>query len=106
MPIDKKDFIKEYIEYSKQKDKEVLAYLIATLLKLWFKPKESLEDFKEWFEDRIKKYNITWSQLEHVVDNYYDYWSEQDKAIKNFKSSFFNNPLLKRYLLEEFKEPY
>mgnify|MGYP003974967269 CR=1 FL=1 len=101
-----KEFIKEYKEYSEKREEEVLAYLIDALLGLWFEPHEPLDDFRKWFWKRITKYKITWSQLEHVIDNYYDYWSECDKKIKNYKTSFFNNPLLRRFLLEEYETPY
>ena len=98
-----KTYMAEYKEYAKESDKEVLAYLIDTLLNLWFKPKEPLSKFKEWFWKRIKKYNITWAQLEHCIDNYYDYWSEVTREIKNFKTSFFNNPYLRNYLWKEYE---
>ena len=69
------EYLKEYKEYARESDEEVLAYLVEALIELWFKPKEPLEKFKIWFGKRIKKYNITGEQLENCVDNYYDYWS-------------------------------
>lgn len=97
-------FIKEYKDYAKLYEEEVFAYLVDTFLQLWFKPKEPLEKFKQWFSRRINKYDISWEALEIVLDNYYDYWSEQKKEIKNFKTSFFNNPMLRKYLKEEYKD--
>jgi len=100
------EYLEEYKEYSKQKEEEVLAYLIDVLLELWFIPNEPLDKFREWFWKRIAKYNITWIQLEHVIDNYYDYWSESKNKIKNYKTSFFNNPILRKFLLKEYEIQY
>lgn len=99
-----KDFLKEYIEYveldSKKDyyDQEMIAYLIKWFLQLWYKPNESLSDFKKWYYDRMERYDITAQQFEYVIDNFVDYWSESWKTIKIFKTTFFNNPLLRRYL--------
>jgi len=98
------EFIKEYNIYiyedhqKPEEDQEVLAYLLDTLVQLGYNPTESLEAFKKWFWRRIKKYDVTPQQLEHCIDNFYDYWSEQSREIKNFKTTFFNNPHLRRYL--------
>ena len=97
--------LREFKEYAKQRDEEVFAYLIYVFLELWFKPIEDLESFRKWFQNRITKYNITGPQLEMCLDNYYDYWSNEKKKIKNFKTSFFNNPMLNRYLKPEYITP-
>lgn len=98
------NYLKEYKDYGELYDKEVLAYLVDAFLQLWFKPKEPLEKFKEWFEKRIRKYNISGELLEICIDNWFDYWDEDWRKIKNFKTSFFNNPMLKKYLKPEYKD--
>jgi len=97
-------YIKEFTDYIKvdsekeECDKEVLAYLIDSLIKLWYEPKETLDSFRKWFWKRISKYNITVQQLEHCIDTFYDYWSEEETKTKNFKTRFFNNPYLRPFI--------
>jgi len=100
------NYIKEYETYAEKADEEVMAYLIQTLLKLWFQPRESVSDFIKWFEKRIYKYKITWEQLEDYIDWYYDYWDWNEKKIKNFKLSFFSNPIIWRYKIQEYRDKY
>lgn len=103
-------FKKEYIKYVEdnsklsEQEQEVFAYLIQVFLDLWFTPKSSLEDFRKWFALRMQRYNINTLQLEYVIDNFYDYWSETNKEIKNFKTTFFNTPLLRKYLKDWYSD--
>lgn len=101
----KDKYLKEYQKYIEEdelkaeSEKEVLAYLLEVLLRLWYNPTESLVDFKTWFRKRISKYDITWQQLIHCIDNFDDYWSNPEvKKIVNYKTTFFNNPHLRKYL--------
>jgi len=100
----KNDYTLEYKKYCEEDldkeyhEQELLAHLLRVLLKLWFKPNEPLEDFSKWFWERMLKYNITSQQLENVIDNFYDYWSEANKDIKSYKSTFLNTPKLRPYL--------
>lgn len=85
---------------------EAMAYLVDIFLQLWYKPTEPLQDFRSWFTKRISKYNITPQQLEHVCDNFYDYWSNPEvRDIKNFKSTFFNNFHLRPFLKRGYEGP-
>lgn len=99
-----KGYLKEYQDYAELYDEEVLAYLVDSFLELWFKPKEPLDKFRLWFSKRIKKYNISGEALEICIDNWQDYWGEHSKEVKNFKTSFFNNPMLRKYLRPEYKD--
>ena len=99
-----KEFMPEYLDYIKQdqnkdrNEQELLAYLLIAFIDLWYNPNEPLDEFRKWFAIRMQRYNINGLQLEYAIDNFYDYWSESDKKIKNFKTTFFNWPLIRKYL--------
>jgi hypothetical protein len=93
----KKNYIKEYqefIEINKWK-KNLSCIIIKSFIDLWYKPTEDIDIFRDWVTTRIiKVYQFNYSDIERIVNNFYDYWKEttpQKRAGKNWKSTFANN---------------
>ena len=95
-----KNYLPEYQEFIKN-NKNTTSIILEKFLMLWYKPNESIEDFRKWVDDRIiKLHNITsLNQIQVILDDFYIYWKEQPN-LKNkvWKTTLTNNYDLKALL--------
>lgn len=66
-------------------------------MKLGWKPKESVEDLREWIVELAESRKVNAEELKHAVKEWYLYWSAHpEKPVKNHKNSLGNTPLLNK----------
>lgn len=91
-------YFTEYMEMEENKNKLTYKLLVA-FFDLWYIPahEETTVSFRRWFEDIMKLHWISDEQeIEIIINWFHTYWKESGKKIKNFKSTFGNNPLLNK----------
>ena len=80
--------------------------LLNSFMNLWHIPKESLEDFKKWLSRLIEINKIdSLDNFREICFNFETYWKWNKKIIKNYKSTFSNNPLLSANKSKYAKKP-
>lgn len=97
----KKEYISEYEDFIKEND-NLSSIIIKVFLNLWYKPNESLDEFREWVKSRIlETHNIpSMDIMKWILDRFYDYWIEQTpqkRKTKNWKSTLSNSFELKEF---------
>lgn len=86
--IKKENNTKEFVEFISNNKSSTLAKLSYRFLKLWWKPNDSVEDFKEWLNLIADRLWTTDTIMELESFKWYTYF--EWKPPKNHKSSFLN----------------
>lgn len=92
-------YIKEYEDFILA-NKNITSIILKVFFALWYKPNESLEEFRKWVQERIiNTHNInSLDNFEFIMNNFYDYWKEQPinkKVNKIWKTTLTNSFHLK-----------
>lgn len=92
-------YIKEYEDFILA-NKNITSIILKVFFALWYKPNESLEEFRKWVQERIiNTHNInSLDNFEFIMNNFYDYWKEQSinkRVNKIWKTTLTNSFHLK-----------
>lgn len=90
----KKDFADEYKQFIETSN-SATAIIAKNFMLLWWKPKESVDDFREWVKTIAELHKASSDQMIQSSQEWYAYWLwRDDKEIKNFKTCFMNSKSL------------
>lgn len=96
-------YIKEYEDFIST-NKNITSVILKTFFALWYKPTESLDDFRKWVQERIiNSHNIeSLDKFEFIINNFYDYWISQEPSKR--KNKIWKTTLTNSFHLKDIRK--